>query len=150
MLCGAMWWYEVGVTDTGNHVLHVILIYIDICHYHVNFLIICFCHNIFIWNTFLDSEKRKASELLSAAIRSSGAYFVGDHLLRQGDQEARRYIENFKPLVNKKIKGMVGARRAVASKVGAAVVDRRGMRATADDRGQQQAIVQARENCNKK
>jgi hypothetical protein len=70
--------------------------------------------------------------------------------LRQGDQEARRYIENFKPLVNKKIKGMVGARRAVASKVGAAVVDRRGMRATADDRGQQQAIVQARENCNKK
>ena len=45
---------------------------------------------------------------------------------------------------------MVGARRAVASKVGAAVVDRRGMRAAADDRGQQQAIVQARENCNKK
>ena len=70
--------------------------------------------------------------------------------MRQGDQEARRYIENFKPLVNKKIKGMVGARRAVASKVGAAVVDRRGMRAAADDRGQQQAIVQARENCNKK
>ena len=41
-------------------------------------------------------------------------------------------------------------RMAVASKVGAAVVDRRGMRAAADDRGQQQAIVQTRENCNKK
>ncbi len=47
--------------------------------------------------------------------------------MRQGDQEARRYIENFKPLVNKKMKKMVGARRAVAIKVGAAVVDRRGM-----------------------
>ncbi len=45
---------------------------------------------------------------------------------------------------------MVGARRAVASKVGAAVVDMRGMRAAADDRSQQQAIVQARENCKKK
>jgi hypothetical protein len=39
---------------------------------------------------------------------------------------------------------MVGARRAVATKVGATVVD--GMRAADDDRGQPQAIVQARED----
>ena len=63
---------------------------------------------------------------------------------------ARSCIEKFKPLVNKKVKGMVGARRSVASKAGAAAVDRGGMRAAADDRGQQQAIVQTRENCNKK
>ncbi len=45
---------------------------------------------------------------------------------------------------------MVGARRAVASEVGAAMVDGRGMRATADDRGQPRAIVQAKDDCNKK
>jgi len=36
---------------------------------------------------------------------------------------------------------MVSTRRAVASKVGAAVVDGRKMRAAADDRGQPRAIV---------
>ena len=36
---------------------------------------------------------------------------------------------------------MVGARRAVASEVGAAMVDGRGMRAAADDRGQPRAKV---------
>ena len=45
---------------------------------------------------------------------------------------------------------MVGARRTVASKVEAAVVDGRGIRRAVDDRGQPQAIVQAREDCNKK
>ncbi len=44
---------------------------------------------------------------------------------------------------------MEDARRAVASKVGSAVVDGRGMRAVANHRGQPQAIVQAREDCNK-
>jgi len=39
---------------------------------------------------------------------------------------------------------MVDTRRAVASKVGALVVDGREMRAAADDRGQPRATVQAR------
>jgi hypothetical protein len=41
---------------------------------------------------------------------------------------------------------MEGARRAVSSKVGSAVVDGRGMRVAVGDRGQPQAIVQARED----
>ncbi len=46
---------------------------------------------------------------------------------------------------------MVVARRAVASKelIGPTMVDGHGMRAAADDRGQTQAIVQARDDCNK-
>ena len=45
---------------------------------------------------------------------------------------------------------MVGARRATASMVGASVVGGREMRASADDRGQPRATIQARDNCNKK
>ncbi len=44
---------------------------------------------------------------------------------------------------------MEGARMAVASKVGSAVVEGRGMRVAANHRGQPQAIVQARQDCNK-
>ena len=45
---------------------------------------------------------------------------------------------------------MVGARRAFASRVGAAVVDGREMRAAADDRGPPRATMQARDDCDKK
>ncbi len=45
--------------------------------------------------------------------------------------------------------GMVGARRAIASRVGATVVGGREMRAAADDRGQLRAAMQARDDCRK-
>ena len=54
----------------------------------------------------------------------------------QGDQEVQCYTGNVKPLVNRKNNGMVGARRAFASKVRAAMIDGLGMRAADDDRGQ--------------
>jgi len=41
---------------------------------------------------------------------------------------------------------MVGARWAIASRVGATVVGGREMRVAADDRGQSRAAMQAREN----
>ena len=44
---------------------------------------------------------------------------------------------------------MVGARRAIASKVGTTVVGGREMQAAADDRGQPRATMQAREHCKK-
>ena len=68
----------------------------------------------------------------------------------QADQEAQRYIENVQPMVNRNNNGMVAARRAIACKVGAAMVDGRGIRAAADDRGQPRAINQARDDCNPK
>ena len=63
--------------------------------------------------------------------------------MREGDKEAQRYIENFKPFVNTKNKGMVGASRAVASKVGVTVVDGREMRATAEGGAGRSKIVNA-------
>ncbi len=51
--------------------------------------------------------------------------------MRQGDQEAQRFIDYFLSLVNRKIYGAVAPRMAVTSRVGAAVV------AVANDRGQQ-------------
>ena len=65
----------------------------------------------------------------------SASGFLSHHLLRQCDQEAQRSIDYILSLVNRKIYGTVAPRRAVASRVGAAMVD--GMRAAADDRGQQ-------------
>ncbi len=70
--------------------------------------------------------------------------------MRQGDQEAYRYVDQFKALVNRKNIGMVGARNAVVSKVGVALVDGRAMRVAVDDRGQPHAIMQAKDDCNKK
>ena len=45
---------------------------------------------------------------------------------------------------------MVIARRAVASRLGAAVVDKREMRVVAEDHGQPRVTVQARGDSNKK
>ena len=69
--------------------------------------------------------------------------------MRQGYEKARHYTENCKPLVNRKNNKMVVTRRALASKVGVAMVDGRGMRAAAYDRGQPRTIAQARDDCNK-
>ncbi len=44
----------------------------------------------------------------------------------------------------------MGARRAIASRVGTTVVGGREMQAAADDRGQPQATMQAKDDCNKK
>ena len=70
--------------------------------------------------------------------------------MRQGDQEAKRTIENMKSLVNREKKRIDDARRAVASRIGAAVPDGGEMLATAHDLGQPRATLQARDNCNKK
>ena len=79
---------------------------------------------------------RRRRRLRSAGARSSGASYLRDLLLWHGDQDARRYIENIQSQVNRKNNGMMAARRAVARRVGAMVVDGRKMRAAADDRGQ--------------
>ena len=70
---------------------------------------------------------------LGAVVRSCGACFLRDHLLRQGDHEEQRSIESIKPLVRRKNKGG----RAVASKVGASVIDGREMRDASSGRGGQ-------------
>ncbi len=50
-------------------------------------------------------------------------------------------IEKIESLDNRKSNGVVGARRAFASMVGAAVVHGLEMRAAADDRGQPREVV---------
>ena len=96
------------------------------------------------------SNSRRRRRLRSTGARSSSAYFLRDILLRHGDQEAQRYIEHVKLQVNRKNIGMVGARRAIASTVGAPVVGGREMQAAADDRGQPRTTMQARDDCKKK
>ena len=48
----------------------------------MHFLTICFCCDVFILNTILDSEKRRLRSVL----------ILEDRLLRQGDQKAQSFF----------------------------------------------------------
>ena len=89
-------------------------------------------------STILASEKKKASpggcKVLWSLFSSRPPPAA-----RHGDQEAQRNIENVQSQVNRKNYGLMDARTAVASMVGAAVVDGLEMRAAPDDRGQPRA-----------
>ena len=102
----------------------------------------------FNWNAILDSEKRKAS--LAVASKVLWCCFLRDHLMQQGDQEAKRTIESMKSKVNRKKNGIVDARRAVPSRIGTSVPTGARCEQRQTTVSNLRATLQARDNCNKK